>query len=120
MIIGTGSDILATSEVKKSFKKMGWTFVHQVLGSLEISVFSEINDFDEEVMYLARRLVAKEAIIKALRESSRDLRKFQILNDATGRMYVAYSTDLSDSIKFHLTISDCGDYVMAVVVCERT
>lgn len=117
MIIATGADILKIDDVKKSYKKMNWSFVHQALGPMEINVFSEIKDFDDEVMYLARRLAAKESIMKALPEHQKDMRKLQILNDVNGRPYLA---EVKDNTKFHLTISDCGDYVMAVVVCERT
>ena len=57
MILGIGCDIVDVDRIKKAHKKMGWTFVHRILGPNELEVFSGLEG-GQEVIYLARRVEA--------------------------------------------------------------
>lgn len=129
MIIGTGIDIVEIKRVEQAFKKMGWTFAHQVLGKREIDVFAELVNEDTlfnkpSSNYLARRFAAKEAFIKAADDTSIDMRDIQVLNTESGKPYFSLSGKVSDVFNrgnwvVHLSISDSNENVVASVILEN-
>lgn len=125
MILGTGCDIVSIRRIKDAYKKMGWAFVHKILGPDEIEVISAM-DWDMAAVYLARRFAAKEAFSKAWGTgmvSPLDWRDVQVLNEANGRPILSFCKDLKTAVysmrrHFHVTISDNDDTVIAFVIME--
>jgi len=126
LILGTGCDIVSVKDIKDAHKKMGWTVVHRILGPDEIEVFSQLEDKEVKLAYLARRFAAKEAFSKAWGTgmvSPLDWRDVQVLNEANGRPILSFCKDLKTAVysmqrHFHVTISDNDDTVIAFVIME--
>lgn len=128
MISGIGTDIIEISRVDHAHRKMGWAFIHQILGQSEIEVFSELMKentlfYRPTAAYLARRFAAKEAFIKAYGNTGADFREVQVLNDKDGAPYLHYTGDLglvmnAGKWKSHVTISDNDTTVVATVILE--
>jgi holo-[acyl-carrier protein] synthase len=125
LILGIGCDIVDVDRIKKAHKKMGWTFVHRILGPNELEVFSGLEG-GQEVIYLARRFAAKEAFAKAWgtgMTTQLDWRDVQVLNEANGRPILSFCKDLREAVystrrHFNVTISDNDDNVIAFVTME--
>lgn len=126
MILGIGCDVVDISRIRQAHKKMGWTFVHQILGPNETDVFAQIDDRDMKGVYLARRFAAKEAFSKAWGTGMvppLDWRDVQVLNEPSGRPILSFCGDLKKSVystarHFHVTISDDDNTVVAFVTME--
>lgn len=128
MISGIGTDIIEINRVDRAHRSMGWAFVHRVLGSSELEVFSELMKentlfYRPTAAYLARRFAAKEAFIKAYGNTKVDLREVQVLNDEDGAPYLKYTGEVGKVMnagkwKSHVTISDNESTVIATVILE--
>lgn len=84
-----------------------------VLSTDELTVYNTKKGVNQ-LNYLAGRFAAKEAIIKALKDTSILLKDISILNDENGAPYVVYqSYDVS------ISISHEQHYVVAMVIIEE-
>ena len=95
---------------------MGWSLPHRSLGEQELLLYADLSDDrDLQIRYLASRLAAKEAAVKALRlPKDQDTRELQILNDSMGAPHVLYKNNT-----YPVSISDCGTHVAAVVLSQK-
>lgn len=85
MINGVGIDIVDINRVKKYISDK---FIEQVLNDEEIMIFKNKN---KQVEFLAGRIAAKEAVIKALSDyENPHMREITILNNAKGKPFVKY------------------------------
>jgi holo-[acyl-carrier protein] synthase len=121
LIYGIGTDILDVSRLRHLSKTMGAVLPRQVLGPLELEVYSGMAVQEIALNYLARRFAAKEAFIKAANEPKLDMREVQVLNDEKGKPLISLSGKAMLNFgkwNHHVSISDDGDLVAATVILE--
>ena len=86
------------------------TFVQYILTEDELEVFNAIHTDDRRKEYLAGRFAAKEAIFKALQDSS--YLKYSVLNKENGMPYVKDHPEIS------ISISHDGGIAAAIVMIK--
>jgi holo-[acyl-carrier protein] synthase len=134
MILGVGSDIVKISRIESLYSGYGANFENKILSKDEIELLQQKSSNKLKVNYLAKRFAAKEALVKALGIGFRDaltLNKITVRNNELGKPEILLSDEalsyierklvMSDAkwIKFHLSLSDDGDYALAFVVAEK-
>ena len=111
MIIGIGTDIVDIRRMSVDFKFLD-RFAQHILSKME---YNKYTDSTDKRGFLAKRIAAKEAFIKATGTAS-PLAQIEIDHDPNGKPFIRctyYSMP-----RTHLTISDDGHYVVAFVVVE--
>lgn len=116
MILGIGTDLVSIDRIRKIYNKFSYKFVQKILSNQEQVIYSQFENDEHKIRYLAKRFAAKEAFVKALGIGIGDVgfKDISILNDAKGKPYI----NLANVSKFNieLSISDERDYAVAFVV----
>ena len=124
MILGIGTDILATKTMRELMEKFGSVFLDRTFSTEERKAAALRPD---PLLYYCTRFAAKEAVFKALAppgDAGCDLREVEVLNDRTGFPYAVLRGRLEQlaltkrvsAIK--VSVSDEDDYVVAFAVVE--
>ncbi len=125
MIAGLGTDVVSVDRVAVLLDRFGLRMARKVLGPDELTEFIRKEDAPG---FLARRLAAKEAAVKALGTGFRDGVRWydvQVGHDVLGRPELHLSgaalkrlQALAVSPRLWISISDERHYAMATVVIE--
>jgi holo-[acyl-carrier protein] synthase len=129
MILGIGIDLVKVSRIGKLYCKYGNKFVLKILSPYEVKEITTIKSKNYAIQYLAKRFVAKEALVKAIGTGfGKDtlIRDITIKNDNRGKPYYYLSNELDDFIKkffkrkysLHLSISDDKKNAIANAVID--
>ncbi len=125
MIYGIGVDLVHTPRFEKAIERWGGRFIQRVFTPNEVKLCF---DRPSPSSAFALRFAAKEAFSKALGMGmKRGLRwrEIEVFNDPKGKPGLALqgnSLELCRSrgvIASHLSLSDDGEYALAMVVLER-
>jgi holo-[acyl-carrier protein] synthase len=124
MILGIGTDILATQRMQELIDKFGSVFLDRTFTADERKAAALR---PEPLLYYCTRFAAKEAVFKALAppgDAGCDVREVEVLNDRTGFPYAVLRGRLEQlaSAKrvsaISVSVSDEDDYVIAFAVVE--
>lgn len=91
MISGTGIDIIEVSRIKNAVIRWKDSFLKRIFTENEIN-YSQAKKFSYQ--HLAARFAAKEAVLKAIGDSSIhqiNLREVEVLNDEFGKPFIRLS-----------------------------
>ena len=91
MISGTGIDIIEISRIKNAVIRWKDSFLKRIFTENEIN-YSQARKFSYQ--HLAARFAAKEAVLKAIGDSSIhqiNLREVEVLNDKSGKPFIRLS-----------------------------
>jgi holo-[acyl-carrier protein] synthase len=124
MILGCGTDILATERLRELIDKFGQVFLDRTFTAEERQAAALRPD---PILYYCTRFAAKEAVFKALAppgDAGCDPREVEVLNDRTGFPYAVLRGRLGQlatgkrvsAIK--VSVSDEDNYVVAFAVVE--
>ena len=124
MILGIGTDILATQRMQELIDKFGSVFLDRTFTAEERKAATLR---PEPLLYYCTRFAAKEAVFKALApagDAGCDVREVEVLNDGTGFPYAVLRGRLEQlaiarrvsAIK--VSVSDEDDYVVAFAIVE--
>jgi len=105
MISGTGIDIIEISRIKNAVIRWKDSFLKRIFTENEIN-YSQARKFSYQ--HLAARFAAKEAVLKAIGDSSIhqiNLREVEVLNDKSGKPFIRLS-GAAKKIKEKRKISD--------------
>ena len=105
MISGTGIDIIEISRIKNAVLRWKDSFLKRIFTENEIN-YSQAKKFSYQ--HLAARFAAKEAVLKAIGDSSIhqiNLREVEVLNDKSGKPFIRLS-GAAKKIKEKRKISD--------------
>ncbi|OGX52738.1 MAG: holo-[acyl-carrier-protein] synthase [Omnitrophica WOR_2 bacterium RIFOXYB2_FULL_45_11] len=105
MISGTGIDIIEISRIKNAVLRWKDSFLKRIFTENEIN-YSQARKFSYQ--HLAARFAAKEAVLKAIGDSSIhqiNLREVEVLNDKSGKPFIRLS-GAAKKIKEKKKISD--------------
>lgn len=128
MIYGIGTDIVNVTRLEKGGEFLS-RFIRRCLSETEQQSMQRraITDMQSQIMYVAKRFAAKEAVSKALGTGFRDgiyLSDIVIISDEWGKPFVelkgnALSRAKNIGIKkIHLSLSDDYPFVSAMAVAE--
>jgi holo-[acyl-carrier protein] synthase len=118
-IIGIGTDIIQVERVRKTLTRHPEHFPERHFTVSERAYCDAYNDPSERY---AGRFAAKEAVSKALGTGFGEHLAFldiDIQNDPAGKPFVILSENAKrhfGDVKFHLSISHCKEYAVAMVV----
>jgi holo-[acyl-carrier protein] synthase len=118
-----GIDIVEIERIRRAVERFGDRFIARILGPDERAALSARRD---RPLFLAGRLAAKEAVIKALGEFITDRPAFarlEIINDATGRPHLHLPADLAERLPhldISISISHEKNYAVAMALCWET
>jgi len=131
MILGIGIDLVKVARIKRLYLKYNDKFVLKILSAYEIKKMRAITSKDYMIQYLAKRFVAKEALVKAIgtgfvRETL--MQDITVKNDKNGKPYYSLSKMLNNFIEklfrkkysLHLSISDDKENAIANAVIETS
>ena len=129
MILGIGIDLVKVTRIEKLYFKYNNKFVSKILSPYEIKEIAKIKSKNYIVQYLAKRFVAKEALVKAIGTGfgeKTSMKDITIKNDKRGKPYYYLSKKLNDFInKFfrkkyslYLSISDDKENAIANAIIE--
>lgn len=66
MILGLGIDLVKVARIEKLYSNYANSFVLKILSAHEIKELNKIKSKSYAIQYLAKRFVAKEALVKAI------------------------------------------------------
>jgi holo-[acyl-carrier protein] synthase len=124
MIYGIGIDMVEISRIEKALKRWGDPFLRRVFTQAEIEY---CHHGVRGVSRFALRFAAKEAFSKALGLGFRKglgLRHIEVVRGPNGRPYLGFHGKAKELCEHHgiknsfLSLSDNGQYAIAVVVLE--
>ncbi len=130
MIYGIGTDIVNVKRLEKGRDFLNRFIKHSLTDDEQQQMARRgLADISAEVLYLAKRFAAKEAVVKAIGTGFRDgiyLSDISILNDDDGRPLVTLSgnaakyvqKNISRNYKIHLSLSDDYPFAVAFAVLE--
>ena len=123
MILGIGTDLVLVSRIEAVLGRQGERFARRILTDAELERFRQ---HGQPARYLAKRFAAKEAVIKALGETSgASLKDIEILADDRGKPLVklhgkarkrAQALGLAE---IAVSLSHSREYAVAVASGER-
>jgi holo-[acyl-carrier protein] synthase len=124
MIYGIGTDILQVSRIEKVYARHGERFVERLLHADERKVFARQR---KPALYLAKAFAVKEAFVKALKTGFGSVAHDDVGSTRAkrGDPVLVFSAKLQKRLTrlgisgAHLSLSDDGDWVCAMVVLER-
>jgi holo-[acyl-carrier protein] synthase len=125
MIFGIGVDLVRISRIEAIIKRWQDRFIHRVFTTHEVDTCSQRAS---SASAFALRFAAKEAFSKALGLGMREgvkWREIEVFNYQGGRPGMRLYGTCADICRekgisdVHLSLSDEGDYVVAVVVLEK-
>lgn len=116
MIVGNGVDIIEVRRVRQAIERWGSDFLNRVFTDTEIA-----NAKKRVAMYehLAGRFAAKEAISKALNDSSISWRDIEILNESDGKPVCAIRAKGRKKVEVLISISHVKNYAVASAVVTQ-
>lgn len=114
MIVGVGIDVIEIQRIRAAIEKWGARFLNRVF-SLEEIAYSQRHTVPFQ--HFAGRFAAKEAIYKALGDSSISWLDITIVNDSSGKPSCLVRGISSDKI-VHISISHSKYYAVANAVIE--
>ena len=126
MLYGIGVDIVKISRIKRAIDRWGDRFLEKVFTQKEIEF---CNSRPRPVNTFALRFAAKEAFSKAIGLGMRQgviWRDIEVFHHPTGKPGLRLYGKCLDIYKesglnnIHVTLSDEGDYGIAVVILERS
>ena len=123
MIIGTGTDAVNISRVKRMKTKYGRKFLDRVFTPSEKKYCDKHSN---SYQHYAARFAAKEATAKALGVGfgkELDWKDIVIYNNKKGKPFVKFRNKVAKKIKengykCHLSMAHCSDYATAVSILE--
>ena len=115
MVTGVGTDIVKIEKIKNAVERLGDDFLNRVFNKAEL----EMLDRTSKVFFqrVAARFAAKEAVIKALTDTTIALKDIMILTYPNGAPYCKLSFDLKKDVL--ISISHIEDYAVAFAVAEK-
>ena len=125
MLYGIGVDIVKISRIKKAMDRWGNRFLEKIFTKNEIEF---CNSRPKPVNTFALRFAAKEAFSKAIGLGMRQglrWRDIEVFHHPTGKPGLRLHGKCLEIYKkhglsnIHLSLSDEGDYGLAVVVLEK-
>jgi len=125
MIAGLGTDIVEISRVSKVYDSTGEAFLKRILTAFELTELPA--NPDRQPAFLAKRFAVKEAAAKALGTGISEgvsFLDFEVQHTALGAPILVVTgkaheiAEERDVNKWHLSISDEQDYVVATVIME--
>ena len=128
MICGIGTDIVNVNRLEKGSDFLS-RFVRRCLSETEQLSMQRraITDMQSQIMYVAKRFAAKEAVAKALGTGFRDgiyLSDIEIISDELGKPFAELKGNALKRAKqygikkVHLSLSDDYPFVSAMAVAE--
>lgn len=130
MIMGIGIDLVKVSRIRQLYLKYKTKAPLKILSAQELKIFSLIKLQSRKMQYLAKRFVAKEALVKALGtglSAETFLKDISVMNNELGRPYYMLSDKLNIHIKklfkfhkyaLHLSLSDDKDNALAIAILD--
>ncbi|CAL4321668.1 Holo-[acyl-carrier-protein] synthase [Buchnera aphidicola (Neophyllaphis podocarpi)] len=124
-IVGIGTDIIEIKRIKNSISKLKDKLAKKILSKYELKKYLISKDY---IKFLAKRFVAKEALVKALGTGFRNglyFNNLEIYNDYLGKPNIrfinkgVFFTKNIGIKKIHLSISDEVKYAHAIVIIEN-
>ena len=112
MILGNGIDIIEVERIQKAVERWGQAFLDHVFTPEEII---HAKKYKFPYPHYAGRFAAKEAIFKAVGDSSLSWHDVSIINDADGKP-VCYHKHPGFDKKIHLSISHAKSYAVAQAI----
>jgi holo-[acyl-carrier-protein] synthase len=129
VIYGIGTDICDVRRIEVALGRHGERFAAKILGAQELLVYQRRSAkvAARGARYVATRFAAKEAFSKAVGLGMRLpmwWTRCQILSAPSGKPEIALNGELKQwcderALKFHVSVSDEADTVVAFVVAER-
>jgi holo-[acyl-carrier protein] synthase len=125
MIVGVGIDIVDLSRIDRLLQEYGDQFARRILAPTEQPAFAESS---RQVLFLANRFAAKEALSKALGTGLRypvTLQAISVSNDGVGKPTLGFHGPLPDYLtsrgvaRHHLSLSHEKGMTCAVVILEQ-
>lgn len=117
MILGTGVDITEVNRLKKAVEKWGDAFLERIFTK------EELNNARTRVsiyQHLAGRFAAKEAVFKALGDTSLSWKDVQILNDKEGKPSCEFLNSKGKGAGVVVSISHVKNYAVANAIVTKT
>jgi holo-[acyl-carrier protein] synthase len=124
MILGIGTDILATERMRELIDKFGEVFLERTFTAEERKAAALRPD---PLLYYCTRFAAKEAVFKAMAppgDAGCDPREVEVLSDRTGFPYAVlrgrlrHLATVKQVSAIRVSVSDEDDYVVAFAVVE--
>ncbi len=124
MIRGVGVDVVHIPRIAKALDRWGSRFLERLFAAREIAAGEERFD---RARFFALRFAAKEAFVKAVGTGMRRPFRWhavEVRNDSLGRPFIVLGKELESWCRdqrierWHLSLSDDGDYAIAFVVVE--
>lgn len=116
MIHGTGVDITEVNRLRKAVEKWGETFLNRIFTPEELRVASTRATMFQ---HLAGRFAAKEAIFKALGDSTFAFKDIEIMNDKQGKPFCRIGKPVSGEIEILVSISHVKNYAVASAIVTK-
>ena len=125
MIVGVGIDIVDVGRIDRLLREYGDQFARRILAPAEQPAFAESA---RQVLFLANRFAAKEALSKALGTGLRypvTLHAISVLSDSVGKPALGFHGPLPGYlasrgvVRHHLSLSHEMGIACAVVVLEQ-
>jgi holo-[acyl-carrier protein] synthase len=126
MILGIGTDITSVDRIAVVFNRFPKKMAAKILAVSELNKYHQFKTDSQRITYLAKRFAAKEAFAKALGLGigKCGLRNIQVLNQESGKPFVATSINLNnhfglpntERISVEVSLSDEKNYTIAFVV----
>ena len=118
MFIGTGVDITEVRRIRSAVEKWGDDFLRRIFTESELKNAKNKNSFYQ---HLAGRFAAKEAIFKAVGDSSLSWKDIQINNDPAGKPICSFLNGRGKNINVYISISHVKTYAVAsAAVTKKT
>lgn len=116
MILGIGTDLVSIDRIRKIYNKFPYKFAQKILSNQEEVIYSQFENDEQKIRYLAKRFAAKEALSKAFGTGMGDIsfKNINVLNDVKGKPYIKFVS--ASKFNIELSISDERDYAVAFVV----
>ncbi len=124
MILGIGTDIVATARIAAACERHGAAFAARILTARELAEYAEQT---HPARFLAKRFAAKEAFAKATGQGLRhpvSLHNLSVGHDAQGKPVFEFAAELGIYLRdkgisrHHLSISDEHEHAVAFVILE--
>ncbi|AGM25218.1 holo-ACP synthase [Spiroplasma chrysopicola] len=113
MIKNVGIDIVKNNRIKPSPE-----FVKKLLSPVEYQYYSQINNLNRQIEYLAGRWAAKEAIFKAINSEKIVLNEISIILSNNKKIDVK-GVQLEQNEQLNVSISHDQEYSVAVVILSE-
>ena len=123
MIIGTGTDAINISRVRRMKRKYGNKFLNRVFAPSEKKYCDKRSNSSQ---HYAVRFAAKEATAKALGVGfgrGLDWKDIVIVNNDKGKPFVKFKNAVAKKVKkngykCHISLAHCTDYATAISILE--